>query len=92
MAKARRQRIVFAEYEGKLYVLAQAVMNSLIPLIDGLPITFFGKSKKMYLDVDTAINWCREEMKYHSADKYKTMIEVMERAKSQTEALVEEEE
>ena len=79
---SKKQRTVFAQSkDGKLFVKADAVMSPLVSLIDGLAITFFGKGKTAYLAVDDAIEWCRKEAQYHSADKYKVMIAVMEKAK-----------
>jgi hypothetical protein len=78
----RKPKTVFAiSKDGKLFVLLQAVMHPLRALCDGLPVAFFGRSKKAYLDIDTAIAWCEREQKCHSADKYATMIATMQRAK-----------
>ena len=87
MSRKRENAIVFAsDADGKLFVKVRAVMNGLIPFIDGLPIVFFGKGKTAYLEIDTAIAWCRKESQYHSGEKYNKMIEVMEIAKRQEAA------
>src|SRR5262245_41572761 len=88
---AKRQKTVFAEYNGKLYVTVRAVMHPLIPYVDGLPLVFFPKDKKAYLEVDVAIKWCREEMRHHDTGKYQTMIEVMEKVKEETKAQLAQE-
>jgi hypothetical protein len=80
---SKRRAVLFAECEGKLYVKLQAVMSPLCALCDGLPLTFFGKGKTAYLDIDTAIDWCRKEKEHHSKEMYETMIAVMEKAKAQ---------
>lgn len=81
---AKKKSTPFAtDKNGKLYVECRAVMSPMIPFIDGISVTFFGKGKKVYLDIDTAIDWCRKEMQYHSKAKYETMIAVMERAKKE---------
>jgi hypothetical protein len=77
------RRSVFAEHSGVLYVRVDAVMAPIIPFIDGLAMTFFGRGKKAYLKVDDAIEWCRKERECHSREKYDTMIDVMGRAKRQ---------
>ncbi len=69
--------------DGKLFVKLAAVMHPLCAMTDGLSLTFFGKGKTAYLDIDTAIDWCRKEGKAHSADEYRIKIEVMEKAKKQ---------
>lgn len=79
---AKKPRTMFAESnDGKLYVKLAAIMHPLCAFADGLPLTFFGKGKTAYLDIDTAIEWCRNEAKCHSADEYRMKIEVMERLK-----------
>ncbi len=62
---------------GKKYIEAKAIMSGLVPFIDGLAVTYFGRSKRMYLDLDVAINWVREEMKYHSRDKYAKILDML---------------
>ena len=47
--------------DDNLFVMAAAIMSPLCALIDGLPITYFEKSKHMYLSIDVAIEWCRKE-------------------------------
>ena len=79
-----KKKSSFAEAkDGSLYVAINAIMSPLCALIDGLPVTFFGREKRGYLAIDTAIDWCREEMKHHSREKYEKMIAVMEKAKQQ---------
>jgi hypothetical protein len=80
------KRAIFAESQGKLYVMVRAVMNPMCAMIDGLPHTYFGKDSTAYLDIETAIHWCEQEGRHHSPTKYKQMIEVMQRAKAQQSA------
>lgn len=79
----KRKKTVFAEDEdGNRYVMLSAVMHPLWAFADGLSLTLFGKGKKRtaYMRIENAIDWCRCEMTYHSADKYTKMIDVLERA------------
>ena len=80
---AKRHRTVFAEHDGRLYVQVRAVMSPLIPFIDGLKVVSFKGDKHLYLPIDVAIDWCREEMRHHSKEKFEVMISVMEKAKAQ---------
>ena len=83
-AKSRRKPTPYAEgSDGVLYVLVSAVMHPLIPLTDGLPITFFGKSKraKPYLTVDQAIDWCEKEQQFRNDPKRATVLVNLKRAK-----------
>jgi hypothetical protein len=68
---------------GKLYVQLHAIMHPLIAACDGVPVTFFGDEVMPYLDVDTALDWCRKESKHHSEEKFSKMIAAMEKAKRQ---------
>ncbi len=80
-----KKSVFAASPDGRLFVEAAAIMTPLVAVIDGLPVAFFGKSKKAYLEVDMAIEWCQKEKSFHSADKYATLIAVLERAKKQNE-------
>ena len=75
------KRTCYAECEGKLYVEVKAVMTPIVAVVDGLPVTFFGRGKKPYLAIEDAIGWCRAEQKYHSPEKYAKMIKAMEHAR-----------
>ena len=88
----RKKQSIFATDKDskKLYVVLKCVMTPLVALIDGLPVTFFGKGKTAYIEVDAAIGWCEKEMAYHSAEKYRKMIEVMKLAKEKFAAEKEE--
>ncbi len=77
-----KPKTVYAECNGKLFVRVDAVMHPLIPCADGLSVYFLGRRKMGYLDIDTAIKWCREEMQGHSAERYTKMIAGMEKAKA----------
>ena len=80
MSKKRTPFVI--DKNDDLYVLVEAVMSPLVVLMDGLSVTFFGKSKRAYIKIDTAIDWCQKESAFHSADKYDEMITVMERVKA----------
>jgi hypothetical protein len=80
MAKRRKRAIFAVGNDGVLCVELTAVMHPLCALFDGLTLVFFGKSKKAYMRVVDAIAWCRKESKHYDAEKYRLMIEVMERA------------
>lgn len=69
--------------KGGIYVEVRAVMDPMIPFIDGLAVTQFGKENRFYLAIDDAIEWCRKEMQSHSREKYEKMIATMERAKKE---------
>ncbi len=86
MATKRGKSTPFAtSLDGRLFVKVKAVMHPLCALCDGLSLTFFGKGKTAYLDIDTAIEWCKKEMTHHSREKYELIIAVMEKAKAQEE-------
>ena len=78
-----KKSIFASSPDGSLFVKLSAVMHPFCALFDGLPVTYFGKEKHGYLDVDTAIAWCKKEMEYHDKDKYLLMIAVMEKVKIQ---------
>jgi hypothetical protein len=83
VSKPRKKRSLFAEdRNGVRYVELLAIMTPLVALIDGLPVTFFGKSNRSYLTLDQAIDWCRKEMEHHDREKYTKIIAVLERAKT----------
>lgn len=83
--KNTSKRSPFAiDKHGNKYVETAAVMTPLVALIDCLPITRFGKEKKTYLDLDTAIEWVTKEMQHHSREKYTVVLEVLNRFKNQT--------
>ncbi len=76
------KKSLFAEdKDGRLFVVLSAVMNPLCAMIDGLPITFFGKGKTAYLEIDVAIEWVKNEMQFHSPDKYAKILQVLDRVK-----------
>lgn len=79
----RQKKSPFAEREGKLYVRLDAVMHPLCALADGLPLILFSGERAPYLAVDVAIKWCQDEMQFHSEEKYKTIIKVLEKFKRQ---------
>jgi hypothetical protein len=79
----KKAPVVLAEAkDGSLYIKVRTVMTPLVAMIDGLPVTFFGKGKTAFLRIDDAIGWCRKEMAYHSKDKYTIMIQRMEEFKA----------
>ncbi len=84
MKKSRPTPFV-VDKDDRLLVRADAVMHPLIPFVDGLAVTVFKGDGHVYLDVDAAIAWCKNEAQYHTKDKYQVMIEVMERAKAQAQ-------
>lgn len=60
---SKKKRTILAEHEGKLYIEAKyAGMNFLCLLVDGISLTFFGKSDRAYLTIDKAIEWHRNEI------------------------------
>ena len=74
----KRKPTPFAEHSGKFYVQVQAVMHPFIPFCDGLPITFFGKSKKPYLALDVAIEWLAKELTCYEDVKIQRILTVLE--------------
>lgn len=83
----RRKTSPFAECvrTGNLYVRRDCVMEFLTAMCDGLSLTFFGRSKVAYLELDTAIEWCEKEAKHHSAEKYAKMVAVMRAFKAKAD-------
>jgi hypothetical protein len=69
--------------DGRKYVRTTAVMSNIIPLIDGIPVTFFGRGKQSYLRLEDAIAWVEKEMEYHSREKYEVVLEVLRRFRDQ---------
>lgn len=68
---------------GDLFVKVSAIMNPMIPMIDGLDIYFFHDDKKCaYMKVDAAIQWCEKEMQYERGN-YELMIATLKRAQAQ---------
>lgn len=61
-----KQRTPFAvSKDGGLFVeLKASGIDPLCALIDGMPLTFFGKEKKSYITIDQAIDWQTNEQKY----------------------------
>ena len=66
---AAKKKTVFAEHKGVLYVQVAAVMHPLIPYMDGLAIVFFPRSKRAWMTVDSAIEWCKREITYDGHEK-----------------------
>lgn len=84
MTTKRKKSTPFATaLNGKLYVKLKAIMHPLCAMCDGLPVTFFGKEKTAYLDINTALEWCKKESEHHDKEKYAEMITIMEKAKLQ---------
>lgn len=79
----KRDLFVLSKPSGDFYVMAAAVMSPLCILTDGLPVAFFGRGRKAYIKVDTALEWCKKEMERHSRQKYTEIIAVLEKAKAQ---------
>lgn len=88
----RKRRGLFAEGpDGTLYVELRVVMSPLVALVDGLPMTFFGKSKKSpaYMKIDDAIAWCGKEKENYPSETnphratYEQIIAVLEKVKRQ---------
>lgn len=84
MVSKKAPRDLIVDCGGRLYVLTEAVMSPLVAIIDGLPISFFGKGRKSYLPFSVAIDWCRKEREFSRADKYDAMIKVLESIQSRS--------
>ena len=77
----KKTPVIYATIQGRLYVKVAAIMHPLIAGCDrNLRMIHFGDYVP-YLLVDDAINWCREESKFHSKKKYELMISNLEKAK-----------
>jgi hypothetical protein len=71
-----------------LTVRLVAVMPWLVALCDGLPVVFWGRSKKPYLKVIDAVAWCKKEITDREASgvsiakdhDLRVTLEVLERA------------
>lgn len=84
-----RKTSIFVVSGTTLYVRQEAVMHYLCALIDGLPLTFFGKEKTAWLDIDTAIAWCKKESEDVPEDERAYLsqkIARMERVKAHMES------
>jgi hypothetical protein len=68
-----KRTVYVVDKDGKFYVEMRAVLSSLSAMIDGLPMTFFGKARdghgKAYMTVDAAIEWCETEVKRFGPDE-----------------------
>ena len=74
-----------SDADGNVYVAVDHVMSPMVALIDGLPLTYFGRERRPYLKADVAIEWCRKEMDHHSRERFELTIEVLKRAMAQEE-------
>ena len=84
---SKRNTAFYATCEGKLYVRANAIMHPMCAMLDGLPMSTFKGDKAIYLDIQTAIDWCRKEMAYSpDKDKYVALVAAMEAAKARAAA------
>lgn len=79
---SKKRKSPYVRCEGRLYVDASAIMTPFIVVFECLPCVFFS-GKGPFLAIDDAIEWCRNEMKYHSHEKYQQMIDAMETMKRQ---------
>lgn len=82
MAKRKKTPLVVSD-KNEPFVELGAIMHPMCAMVDGLRLTTFGKSSKLYLHVDEAIKWCNEEMKSHSRQKYEEIVAVLEKFKKQ---------
>jgi hypothetical protein len=63
------------ECEGRLYLpLNVAGIHWLCCLADGVALSFFGRSKKAWIDLDTAIEWHQRESQLTSRREKHTVI------------------
>lgn len=68
--------------DDRLFVRLSAITTWLVALVDGLTLTYFGKDRTTpYLEIDTAIEWCKKESQFHNPAEYGVMVDVLERAK-----------
>jgi hypothetical protein len=61
----KKKPIVFLSKDGTPYVKARdSGIALLVVLMDGLPLTFFGKEKTPYLTMQQVIDWHEKEIQY----------------------------
>ncbi len=83
---SRKKSTPFAmDSNDRLFVKLKSLMHPMCALVDGLSITFFGKEKTAYLEIDRAIEWCHNEIKYSSDKKrFELILQALESAKLKT--------
>jgi len=65
----------FTEYEGTFYVsIAASGIHPLIPYIDGMRVTLFGRSRKGHLPIDEAIKWHEKELEVTNGEFGSTKV------------------
>jgi hypothetical protein len=87
-SKKKALPAVFAVHEatGKLFVKADACMGRLVAQVDGLRLVFFGRGRTPYLEVDSALDWYRQEAGRHPCALYAAWIRLLERARADAAA------
>jgi hypothetical protein len=60
---AERAPLIALTDDGRLFVKLDTLMDPMVAMCDGLSLTFFGRGKTAYLNVDDAIAWCEKELK-----------------------------
>lgn len=70
----------FADLNGQLYVRLQAVMNPLVALSDGLPVSFFNGESNGYLKIEDAIKFCEKEPGSHCGHPYTELLAACHKA------------
>ncbi len=79
---AKRNPLAECAETGKLYIEAGAIMSPLCMVADALTFMRFGKSSILYIDIETAIEWCRKEGMDHNKKLYDQAVEKLEELKA----------
>ena len=86
--KKTKPKFAVAEIDGEDQLFVSVDSSGINPLcltIDGIPMIFFGKSKKCYLAIDRAIQWYTNELKYcrkSESDRLQNNLKALENHKA----------
>lgn len=77
MAKSPRDALIACD--GELFIWLEIIMHPLCAITDGVEFGHFGKRKKPYIRLRTAIAWCQNETQYDSTGKTATTLRELRR-------------
>lgn len=87
MSRRKKEKVIYAEHDGVLYVKLHVVMHPITMLIDGIPFTQFGGDETPYMTVEQAIEWSDREATLSSKpNQYRIQAANLRRALEQFKA------
>ena len=57
------------DQDGQRYVAVSALMHPIVAMADGLSLTRFSRSERLYLSIDSAIGWIDKEIASAPSDR-----------------------